>query len=101
MPWGSCHRERRRLQFIVDFPRLYSAGLHVAAVAARTQNNNQDDEENTMSLPRSDYDPRRVCLNPFPFLNNINLGKQRRTFGVYVAGGLVSLACYPFPNHAH
>lgn len=51
-----------------------------------------------MSLPRSDYDPRRVCLNPFPFLNNISLGKQRRTFGVYVAGGLVSPAYSPFPN---
>ena len=43
-----------------------------------------------MSLPRSDYDPRRVCVNPFPFLNNVNLGKHRRTFGVYLAGGLVS-----------
>jgi hypothetical protein len=43
-----------------------------------------------MSLPRSDYDPRRVCLNPFPFLDKINLGKHRRTFGVYLAGGLVS-----------
>ena len=48
-----------------------------------------------MSLPRSDYDPRRVCVNPFPFLNNINLGKQRRTLGVYVAGGLVSSAPHP------
>ena len=46
-----------------------------------------------MSLPRSDYDPRRVCLNPFPFLDKLNLGKHRRTFGVYLAGGLVS----PFP----
>jgi hypothetical protein len=43
-----------------------------------------------MSLPRSDYDPRRVCLNPFPFLENLNVGKHRRTFGVYLAGGLVS-----------
>lgn len=41
-----------------------------------------------MSLPRSSYDPRRVCLNPFPALN---LGKHRRTFGVYLAGGLVCL----------
>ena len=47
-----------------------------------------------MSLPRSDYDPRRVCLNPFPFLDKLNLGKHRRTFGVYLAGGLVS----PFPS---
>ena|ERR1700677_5097617 len=43
-----------------------------------------------MSLPRSDYDPRRVSLNPFPFLNKINLGKHRRTFSVYLAGGLIS-----------
>ncbi|KAH9998729.1 hypothetical protein BJV77DRAFT_1058704 [Russula vinacea] len=60
-----------------------------------------------MSLPRSDYDPRRVCLNPFPFLNNINLGKQRRTFGVYVAGGLFALGIWAFFDaailsaHAH
>src|SRR5260370_40422504 len=43
-----------------------------------------------MSRPRSDYDPRRFCLNPFPFLEKLNLGKHRRTFGVYLAGGLVS-----------
>ena len=48
-----------------------------------------------MSLPRSNYDPRRVCLNPFPFLDKLNLGKHRRTFGVYLAGGLVS----PLPRH--
>ena len=41
-----------------------------------------------MSLPRSDYDPRRVCLNPFPDLN-LNLGKHRRTIGIYLAGALV------------
>ena len=59
-----------------------------------------------MSLPRSDYDPRRVCVNPFPFLNNINLGKHRRSFGVYLAGGLVSLLSlrsvtlfYPLTDH--
>lgn len=39
-----------------------------------------------MSLPRSNYDPRRVCLNPFP---NFALGKYRRTIGIYLAGGLV------------
>lgn len=39
-----------------------------------------------MSLPRSNYDPRRVCLNPFP---NFDLGKHRRTAGVYLAGALV------------
>ena len=51
-----------------------------------------------MSLPRSDYDPRRVCLNPFPFLDKINLGKHRRTFGVYLAGGLVSPPPHPYPS---
>ncbi len=43
-----------------------------------------------MSVPRSNYDPRRVCLNPFPSLD-ISLGKYRRTAGVYIAGGLVRL----------
>ena len=36
-----------------------------------------------MSLPRPDSDPRRVRLNPFPFLDKLILGKHRRTFGVY------------------
>jgi len=39
-----------------------------------------------MSLPRGNYDPRRVCLNPFP---EITLGKHRRAMGVYLAGALV------------
>lgn len=39
-----------------------------------------------MSLPRSDYDPRRVCVNPCP---NFTLGKHRRSIGVYLAGALV------------
>ncbi|EPS98300.1 hypothetical protein FOMPIDRAFT_1042597 [Fomitopsis schrenkii] len=50
-----------------------------------------------MSLPRSSYDPRRVCLNPFPALN---LGKHRRTFGVYLAGGLFALANWTFLDAA-
>ncbi|KAF8196122.1 hypothetical protein BJ912DRAFT_1021110 [Pholiota molesta] len=41
-----------------------------------------------MSLPRANYDPRRVCLNPFP---EFTLGKHRRTVGVYLAGALVCL----------
>ncbi|KAI0043355.1 UPF0220-domain-containing protein [Auriscalpium vulgare] len=59
-----------------------------------------------MSLPRSDYDPRRVCVNPFPFLN-ISLGKHRRSVGVYLAGGLFGLAIWTFLDaailsaHAH
>jgi len=42
-----------------------------------------------MSLPRANYDPRRVCLNPFP---EFTLGPHRRTLGVYLAGGLVRSA---------
>ncbi|OSX61206.1 hypothetical protein POSPLADRAFT_1182367 [Postia placenta MAD-698-R-SB12] len=57
-----------------------------------------------MSLPRSNYDPRRVCLNPFPVLN---IGKHRRTIGIYLAGGLFALANWTFLDaailsaHAH
>jgi len=57
-----------------------------------------------MSLPRANYDPRRVCLNPFP---NITLGKHRRTIGVYLAGALFALANWTFLDaavlsaHAH
>ena len=43
-----------------------------------------------MSLPRANYDPRRVCLNPFPNFT-LPFTKHRRTIGVYLAGGLVSL----------
>lgn len=39
-----------------------------------------------MSLPRSNYDPRRVCLNPFP---EFSLGPHKRTAGIYIAGALV------------
>jgi len=74
------------------FPRC---GAVTRLCCPRILNTDHDDEENTMSLPRSDYDPRRVCLNPFPFLEKINLGKHRRTIGVYIAGGLVSV-----PKHA-
>ncbi|KAJ8081494.1 Vacuolar protein sorting-associated protein 68 [Marasmius tenuissimus] len=50
-----------------------------------------------MSLPRADYDPRRVCYNPFP---NVDLGKHRRTVGVYLAGGLFTLALWVFLDAA-
>jgi len=50
-----------------------------------------------MSLPRSNYDPRRVCLSPFPALN---LGKHRRTIGIYLAGGLFALANWTFLDAA-
>ncbi|KIM55268.1 hypothetical protein SCLCIDRAFT_1221307 [Scleroderma citrinum Foug A] len=57
-----------------------------------------------MSFPRSNYDPRRVCLNPFP---DLNLGKYRRTIGIYLAGALFALANWTFFDaailsaHAH
>ncbi|GJE85377.1 UPF0220 family protein [Phanerochaete sordida] len=57
-----------------------------------------------MSLPRSNYDPRRVCLTPFP---NWSLGKHKRTMGIYLAGGLFALANWTFLDaailsaHAH
>ncbi|KAF8918410.1 hypothetical protein CPB85DRAFT_1214097 [Mucidula mucida] len=50
-----------------------------------------------MSLPRSDYDPRRVCINPFP---EFTLGKHRRTAGVYIAGALFALAHWTFLDAA-
>ncbi|KII87978.1 hypothetical protein PLICRDRAFT_112370 [Plicaturopsis crispa FD-325 SS-3] len=50
-----------------------------------------------MSLPRSNYDPRRVCLNPFP---DVNLGKHRRTVGIYLAGALFALANWTFLDAA-
>ncbi|KAA1475020.1 UPF0220-domain-containing protein [Dentipellis sp. KUC8613] len=59
-----------------------------------------------MSLPHSHYDPRRVCLNPFPALN-ISLPKHKRTIGIYIAGGLFALANWLFFDaailsaHAH
>lgn len=43
-----------------------------------------------MSLPRADYDPRRVCVNPCPNFTP-GLGKHKRTVGVYLAGALVRL----------
>ncbi|THH17098.1 hypothetical protein EW146_g3654 [Bondarzewia mesenterica] len=52
-----------------------------------------------MSLPRSNYDPRRVCLNPFPNFS-LRLGKNRHIIGVYIAGGLFSLAIWTFLDAA-
>jgi hypothetical protein len=43
----------------------------------------------SMSLPRSTYDPRRVCLVSFP---SIDLGPRKREWGVYLSGALVSRA---------
>jgi hypothetical protein len=35
---------------------------------------------------RTNYDPRRVCVNPFP---DVHLGKHARSVGIYAAGALV------------
>ncbi|KAI0915952.1 hypothetical protein AcW1_009343 [Taiwanofungus camphoratus] len=57
-----------------------------------------------MSLPRANYDPRRVCLSPLP---TFNLGKHRHAIGIYLAGGLFALANWTFLDaavlsaHAH
>jgi hypothetical protein len=50
-----------------------------------------------MSLPRAHYDPRRVCINPFP---DISLGKYRRSIGIYLAGALFALANWTFLDAA-
>ncbi|KAH6918141.1 hypothetical protein BKA70DRAFT_1087862 [Coprinopsis sp. MPI-PUGE-AT-0042] len=50
-----------------------------------------------MSLPRGNYDPRRVCLNPFP---DFTLGKHKRTVGVYLAGALFAIANWAFLDAA-
>lgn len=50
-----------------------------------------------MSLPRANYDPRRVCLNPFP---EFTFGKRRRAIGVYLAGALFTLANWTFLDAA-
>ncbi|KDR85960.1 hypothetical protein GALMADRAFT_235153 [Galerina marginata CBS 339.88] len=47
-----------------------------------------------MSLPRANYDPRRVCFNPF------TLGKHRGTVGVYLAGALFALGNWIFLDAA-
>ncbi|KAF8609152.1 UPF0220-domain-containing protein [Ceratobasidium sp. AG-I] len=46
-----------------------------------------------MSLPRSQYDPRRICIIPFPTLPFL---KHKRSVGVYAAGALFALAQWMF-----
>ncbi|KAG7094606.1 hypothetical protein E1B28_005430 [Marasmius oreades] len=71
-----------------------SSGLGCRRVVARSF---RQFLSNPMSVPRGEYDPRRVCLHPFP---NLDLGKHRRTLGVYVAGGLFALAFWVFLDAA-
>jgi hypothetical protein len=78
---GKRNSERARI-----FPRCCTV-THLST-------DHDDDVENTINVASSsNYDTRRVCVNPFPFLERINLG-NRRTLGFYLAGGLVSP---PFP----
>ncbi|KDQ08603.1 hypothetical protein BOTBODRAFT_37756 [Botryobasidium botryosum FD-172 SS1] len=59
-----------------------------------------------MSLPRSQYDPRRVCVIPFNF-ESIPIFRKKRSLGVYVSGLLFGLAHWIFLDaavlsaHAH
>ncbi|KAG8855337.1 hypothetical protein FRB96_007135 [Tulasnella sp. 330] len=50
-----------------------------------------------MSLPRSSYDPRRVCIVPLP---NISFSPHKRTIGVYAAGALFALGNWLFLDAA-
>lgn len=50
-----------------------------------------------MSLPRANYDPRRVCINPFP---DFSLGTHRRTIGIYLAGALFAFGIWIFLDAA-
>lgn len=52
-----------------------------------------------MSLPRADYDPRRVCVNPCPNFT-LGFGRYKRSLGVYLAGALVRTfrSHHPFPT---
>ena len=71
--------------------------LSVSAAATPAQHSQYTSSiflTSTMSLPRSNYDPRRVSINPFPA---ITLGKHSRTIGIYLAGGLVRLFCLDDP----
>ena len=66
-----------------------------------------EDDESTITLLRSDY-PRRVCLNPFLFLDKINLGKLRRRRPRNLNAVILSVHAlppynepdYPVPVHA-
>ncbi|KAF5356570.1 hypothetical protein D9758_008279 [Tetrapyrgos nigripes] len=50
-----------------------------------------------MSLPHHDYDPRRVCINPFP---KVDFGKHGRVVGIYAAGALFAIANWLFIDAA-
>jgi len=70
-----------------DRSQLFSGTAPLSPRADSYQSSSYLKQHNhIMSLPRSDYDPRRVCVNPCP---NLTLGKHRRSIGVYLAGALV------------
>ena len=89
-----CLRGRHNRKVV---PTLCRSGLgetclssyHHIVFKLKTTEDTHNSQLAIMSLPRSDYDPRRVCLNPFP---NFTLGKHKRTMGIYLAGGLVCLS---------
>lgn len=63
-------------------------GPLTSATAVGRETSSSQDSSSNMSLPRADYDPRRVCLNPFPEFRWLD-SKHRRIAGVYIAGALV------------
>ncbi|PWN48198.1 UPF0220-domain-containing protein [Violaceomyces palustris] len=48
-----------------------------------------------MSLPRRSYDPRRVCLIPFPTLPSF-LQTNKRSLGIYTSGALFAIGWWFF-----
>ena len=69
---------------IEDTPSFHSHGTHSVVLP---QSEPKSLLPLCMSLPRANYDPRRVCLSPFP---EFSLGRHKRTIGIYLAGALVS-----------
>ena len=65
-----------------------------AQLASRRSNNGLRAHPYAMLLPHSDYNPHPLCLISNPFLDKINLGRYRRTFGLYFAASPFSLSSF-------
>ncbi len=82
-----------RAQFGIVFPYLkrpsYVSILRLSARRHESQPPTLNlNHEMSSSLPRADYDPRRIFLISCP---SLPFFKHRRAFGVYTAGALVSI----------